>query len=170
MAKLKFEEHLPTFAGEVLKSKIDDITDKVVGTTPMEETQIEKVEGPLKTDQYKEIIDTIQDHSKTYIIRQKQKAENLFATKSVIAIIAFGITSILTSLDQALVDGTITSREWIQVGIALVGSASVIASRGAEGSTGVYTPHGLPGLHKEDYDGDGIIDKLDKFPTDASRH
>lgn len=164
MVKLKFEEHIPRLAKEALASKIDDVLFEE------DSTVIVQKETPLQTEKYKDIIDSIQDHSKTYIIKQKQKAENLFSTKSVIAIIAFGLTSILTSLDQALVDGTISSREWIQVGIALVGSASVIASRGAEGNTGVYTPHGLPGLNKEDYDGDGVPDNLDAFPTDINRN
>lgn len=108
--------------------------------------------GPLHTETYKELIELIKNESKNQVIIQKQKAESLFSAKSVITVLAFLVSSVLIQVDVALADNTFSNREIIQIAITLIGAVGTVAARGAEGANGVYTPHGLPGLNKEDYD------------------
>lgn len=125
---------------------------------------IDTYRGPLHTDKYEELIDLIHTTSKNNIIVKRQQGKNLFTVTSVLTIFLTLLTSILVQVDLALSDGKFSSREGIQVAIILIGGATSIFARGTEGSQGVWTPHGMPGLDKEDFDGDGIINELDNTP------
>lgn len=162
MFDLNFKENLK-------EALIDEAVDAVI-KNPEEFLHIEEPDvaiittpGPLYTENYKDLVDLIHETSKQHILIKKQEGISLFGASSVIAIFLTLVTSILVQVDVALADGQFTNREGIQVAITLIGAITSIAARGSEGSQGVYTPHGVPGLNKEDYDinRNGIDDRLE---------
>jgi len=160
MFDLNFKENLK----EVI---VDEVADLIEDQLVPEQNDVQPATvsgGPLHTDKYAELIDLIHKTSKNHIVVQKQQGKNLFAASSVITIFLALVTSVLVQVDVALSDGEFSNREGIQVAITLVGAISSIFARGTEGSQGVYTPHGMIGPNKEDYDGDGIINELDDTP------
>lgn len=164
MFKLNFKENLKN----IVNKKVSDVIDEATEPYPeLEKASISNsiytVSGPLYTDTYKELIDLINSKSKEQIVK-KQAADNLFSSKSVITVFAFLLTSVLVQLDSALLDKSISLNEGLGIAVSLVGSISTIAARGSEGATGVYTSNSLPGLNKEDYDLDGVINKEDETP------
>lgn len=175
MFKINFKERL---ANLVVDEVVDKVVDKIF--TPEDEleipseleTQYDEADvidivpynTPLQTAKYQELIDAVNAASKLKLQKQKQEGKNLFSLPSVITIAVFAITGLLTQVDQSLADNVISTREWVQIAITGAGVIGTIAARGGEGRTGVYTPHVLPGLNKEDFDGDGIPDDEDDTP------
>lgn len=175
MFKLNFKE---TLANLVVDEVVDKVVDKIF--TPEDELEVPSeldtqylepdavdvvpYQTPLQTDKYQELIDAVNHAARLKMQEQKQRGKNIFSLPSVITVIVFAVTGILTQVDQALADNVISTREWVQIAITATGVAGTIAARGGEGRTGVYTPHILPGLNKEDYDGDGIPDDEDETP------
>lgn len=161
MFKLNFKENLKN----IITNQVSDVVDEALKTKKSEVNTEEVVyseSGPLYTDKYNELIDLI--NSKSYEKLNKQKADNLFSSKSVITVFAFLVSSVLVQLDTALLDRNISLNEGVGIAVALLGSISTIAARGSEGATGVYTPNNMPGLNKEDFDGDGVFNKEDETP------
>lgn len=172
MFQINFKENLKkALAGEVV-DLVEDQVGNLLGVAdevpqapnPVPVVTGPVVGGPLHTDKYDELIELIKESSKNHIIVKKQQGKNLFAASSVIAIVITLLMSVLVQIDSALVDKEFTAREGIQIAITLVGAASSIFARGTEGKAGVYTPHGVWGPDKEDYDGDGIPNHLDDTP------
>lgn len=178
MFKLNFKEKI---ADVVIDKVVNEVRDEVrnrvfpnyksepLTETPLVDDQYLDSEviynnTPLQTDKYEELINVVNDISKKRIYKQKQQGKNLFSTPSVITILVFLCTAILTDVDQALVDSNISTREWIQIAITFAGAIGTVVARGSEGTTGVYTPHGIPGMNREDYDNDGIPDDEDDTP------
>lgn len=172
MFKLNFKETFKDLVKDNVNSVLDEVLDKTVNkvveekvaSTVEEKTEValEKV-GPLHTDKYLELIELINLNTKAALAKTPQPKTNIFSAKSVITVSAFLLTSVLVQLDVALTDNKVSTSEGVGIAVALIGAASTIAARGAEGKTGVYTPHGLSGLNKEDYydaNFDGIDDKL----------
>lgn len=155
MFNLNFKDSLKI----LLKQKTNTLIEEAVDTsselvlTPQidiqEEANIEK-SGPLSTDQYLELIDLLKVNSKNKL--KEQPSENLFTVKSVLTVLVFLITSILVQLDNALIDNKLSSTELVQLSIVLIGAVSTVAARGSEGNLGVFTPHYMSGLNKEDYE------------------
>lgn len=169
MFKLNFKENIKSLISnqveQVVNNKLQSAIEEnnaVVPRTDSATVSISK-EGPLQTDKYLHLIELIKSNSKDILI-QKQDADNLFSAKSVITVFAFLLTSVLVQLDNALVDKEITMSEGALIIISLVGAGSTILARGAEGKTGVYTPGFMPGLNKEDYDNDNILNEEDETP------
>lgn len=160
MFDLNFKENLKE---ALIDEVVDLVTDSPEDFLHSEEEFLEPSQGPLHTDKYEELIDLIKHQSANHIIVQKQQGKNLFGASSVIAIFLTLVASVLVQVDVALADGKFSNREGIQVAITLIGAITSIAARGAEGNQGVYSPHFLPGLNKEDYDlnNNGIDDRLE---------
>jgi len=176
MFKLNFKEQL---ASIVVDQVVDKVAEKIF--SPEDELDIpaelsnqysesdvlENISSestPLQTAKYQELIDAVNSAAKLKMQKQKQQGKNLFSLPSVLTIAVFAVTGILTQVDQSLADNVISTREWVQIAITGAGVIGSIAARGGEGSTGAYTPHILPGLNKEDFDGDGIHDDEDETP------
>jgi len=178
MFRLNFKEQL---ANLVVDEFVDKVADKIFSpeddldipvelenqfiesdvVESLKEENLNK-ETPLQTAKYQELIDIINKTSKGKMQKYKQEGKPIFSLPSIITIAVFGITGILTQVDQSLSDNIITPREWVQLTITAVGVIGTIAARGGEGRTGVYTPHALPGLNKEDFideDLDGLDDR-----------
>lgn len=170
MFKLNFKENIKdliaTQVEKVVENKLQSVVQKedgeILSTTDSATVSISK-EGPLHTDKYLALIELIKSNSKT-VLTQRQDADNLFSAKSVITVFAFLLTSILVQLDNALTDNKITMSEGALIIISLAGAGSTIVARGSEGKTGVYTPEFMPGLNKEDYDNDGVLNNDDGTP------
>jgi hypothetical protein len=178
MFKLNFKENLKNIVNKEVSDVIDqavdpDVISQAIDSIETTETtvkidevnvQVERsTSGPLYTNTYKELINLINSKTQQHLFK-KQPIDNLFSSKSVITIFAFLLTSILVQLDEALLDKRISLNEGLILTVSLLGSVSTIAARGAEGSTGVYTPKSLPGLNKEDYDLDGVVNQEDETP------
>lgn len=167
MFKLNFKENIKDLILDQVSNVVDKVVDeKVDKVLVKKEEELNNLvsSGPLQTDKYYELIELINSTSKANIITMPQPKTNLFSAKSVITVAAFLLTSIVVQLDNALVDKNISLSEGLGIVIALTGALSTVAARGAEGKTGVYTNHVLPGLNKEDYNNDGVIDHLDINP------
>ena len=162
MFDLNFKENLKEIITDEVSNVIDNQVNKILDDEPAVITD-HVGGGPLHTEKYEELVELIKQESKKQVIINKQKGENLFSAKSVITTLAFLVTSVLIQVDVALADGKFSQREGIQVAITLIGAISTVAARGSEGDTGVYTPHGIPGLNKEFYDlnNNGIDDRLE---------
>lgn len=153
MFKLNFKENIKNILLDQISTVVDDVVDDVVPTKvdPVlhEKEELNSSDGPLQTDKYYELIELINSTSRANIVETSKT--NLFSAKSVITVAAFLLTSIMVQLDNALLDNTISVTEGYSLAITLVGALSTVAARGAEGKTGVYTAHSLPGLNKEDF-------------------
>lgn len=162
MFDLNFKENLKEIITDEVANVIDDQVDNILEDEPAIITD-HPGGGPLHTDKYEELVDLIKEESKKQVILNKQKGENLFSAKSVITTLAFLLTSVLVQVDVALADGEFSKREGIQVAVTLIGAISTVVARGSEGDSGVYTPHGIPGLDKEYFDlnNNGIDDRLE---------
>lgn len=90
------------------------------------------------------------------------KAKNLFSLPSMITILFFLLSTVYIDLDAALMDGYINRREGLKLVYLLFGGIATLVARESEGD--VYTPHGIPGHNKEDFDMDGIPNELDDTP------
>jgi hypothetical protein len=159
MFKLNFKENIK----DLLKGQVDEIVSKEV--EPEQAENITKKEdynnSLLHTDKYLELIELINLNSKAAIVAAPQPKTNLFSAKSVVTVAAFLLTSVLVQLDNALLDRKVSYSEGVGIAIAFIGAISTVAARGAEGKEGVFTPEGLPGLNKKDFNNDGLIDVLD---------
>lgn len=159
MFKLNFKENIK----DLLKGQVDEIVSKEV--EPEQAESITKKEdynnSLLHTDKYLELIELINLNSKAAIMTVPQPKTNLFSAKSVVTVAAFLLTSVLVQLDNALLDRKVSYSEGVGIAIAFIGAISTVAARGAEGKEGVFTPEGLPGLNKKDFNNDGLIDELD---------
>lgn len=165
--KLNFKEHLTDFALDKARDYIDDSIGDDSNTDLSQDIPI--IEELSEDFDYVHIEHTndsslleAKDTSKELL--SKLEAKNLFTLPSVITIGFFLLSLVYIDVDQALSDGVFTTRETFKVVYLLFGGVAQLVSRGSEGSTNVYTPHGLPGKNKEDYDGDGIINELDDTP------
>lgn len=82
------------------------------------------------------------------------KVENIFSTKSFLTLIVFTLSLLFTQIDNALLDEKIDRTEWTTIFVTILGTVSTTLARALEKDTSVYSPHGLPGLNKEDYSTD----------------
>lgn len=89
------------------------------------------------------------------------KKQNLFSLPSIITVLFFVVSTIYVDYDAALEDGRISRRERLKLFYLLLGAVATLVSRGSEGKSAPTVPDWMPGPHKRDYDGNGVIDEED---------
>lgn len=93
----------------------------------------------------------------------KYDRKNVFSLPSVVGVFMFILSTAFMSIYTAVEDEKVTTQEKLLIGYLVLGGISQVVLRGSEGATAVYSPKGLPGKNKEDYDinGNGIDDRLE---------
>lgn len=94
----------------------------------------------------------------------KYDKKNIFSLPSVVGIFMFVLSTSFMSIYNAVEDEKITLQEKLLIAYLITGGLSEVLLRGSEGATAVYTPNGLPGKNKDDYDSDGIPNEEDSTP------
>lgn len=83
---------------------------------------------------------------------QKVDKKNLLSLPSILIMSFFIFSTIFIDLNESLMDGKIDLREGLKISYLLLGAVCTVLGRGIEKPTITYTPHGLPGLDKEQLD------------------
>lgn len=94
----------------------------------------------------------------------KYDKKNIFSLPSVVGIFMFVLSTSFMAIYNAVEDEKITVQEKLLIAYLITGGLSEVLLRGSEGATAVYSPKGLPGKNKEDYDSDGIPNEEDSTP------
>ena len=113
-------------------------------------------------------VETKPTNIKTYSLPKYDK-KNLFSLPSVVGIFMFLLSSCFMAVYEAVEDDNFTLQEKLLIGYLVIGGAAEVVLRGSEGATAVYSPKGLPGKSKDDYDDDGIPNDRDNHPYDPDR-
>lgn len=166
MVQLKFKEQLTDLALDKTRDSIDY---KIGDNTPDLTDNIDLIND--LSHEYDHIHIEHSDNSSLIEAKNISKnmintieKKNLFSLPSIITIAFFLLSVIYIDLDQSLEDGTLSLREGTKIVYLFLGGIAQLFARGSEGAANVYTPKGLPGKHKEDFDKDGIPDHLDDTP------
>lgn len=105
---------------------------------------------------------------RTYRLPKYDK-KNVFSLPSVIGIFMFILSSCFMAVYEAVEDDDFSLQEKLLVGYLFLGGVAEVVLRGSEGATAVYSPKGLPGKSKDDYDNDGIPNDEDAHPYDPKK-